>query len=443
MAIGALPFLMSAFPKYEIAIFGVPEWPGFVKGFDVSVLDLIVVAVYINLPRTQKALPFRLSFIFYICAVLLSVLQAPNPTAAFYYVWQLLRMFLTYAVVARLCVDLRLASAVLKGMALGLCFQACVVIWQRFGLHYISATGTFQHQNLLGVMTHFAVFPFFALLLSGKKDWQSTAVPMAGLLIYIFTASRASLGFAAVGCLFLFLLSALRRWTAKKARILLAAVLALAVLSPVAYRQLELRFSVYQLGENTEGGRTALNNAAEIALYDNPLGIGANNFIVVANVQGYYERAGVGFKNTTTSPHNAYWTTAAETGYIGLLAFLIFLLCPMLVALSCGWYNRKDKRGDLLLGLATSLIIVYVHSYFEWVFLTDLVQYAFAIEIGIIAALAQQLGYWSPFRTIDQSSKFRSSADSKLLISRRQSKLRLQYLLWPLAVRRIGRRPSR
>ena len=53
-------------------------------------------------------------------------------------------------------------------------------------------------------------------------------------------------------------------------------------------------------------------------------------------------------------------------------------------------------RGDLLLGLGVALLTVYIHSYFEWIFFTTYVQYMFAITVGLVAGLAQQLGYWRP-----------------------------------------------
>jgi hypothetical protein len=47
-----------------------------------------------------------------------------------------------------------------------------------------------------------------------------------------------------------------------------------------------------------------------------------------------------------------------------------------------------------MLGLGMSLFIVYIHSYFEWVFITFSAQYMFALNVGLVAGLATQLGYW-------------------------------------------------
>ena len=73
---------------------------------------------------------------------------------------------------------------------------------------------------------------------------------------------------------------------------------------------------------------------------------------------------------------------------------MLLLLQPLVAAFVCGWRNRGDRRGDLLLGLGVALLTVYIHAYFEWIFFTTYVQYMFAITAGLIAGLAQQLGYW-------------------------------------------------
>jgi O-antigen ligase len=126
------------------------------------------------------------------------------------------------------------------------------------------------------------------------------------------------------------------------------------------------------------------------------MGIGANNYAFFATTEGYSRQAHVASVDLSLSPHvhNAYLLTAAETGYFGLVAFLLLLLRPLTTALLCSWQNRKDRRGELLLGLGVALLIAYIHAYFEWVFLIYELQYILAIIIGMVAGLAQELGYW-------------------------------------------------
>jgi O-antigen ligase len=256
---------------------------------------------------------------------------------------------------------------------------------------------------MVGFATHFVIFPFFGLLLSGERTWQARAIPIIGLMVDFITASRAAIGLAGGGLSLHFLISMLYKRTSRKARILAASLFVLVLLSPLAYRQLELRFNATGESEFTEGGRTELNHAAQMMLDDNPSGIGANNFFVVAQSQGYFRRANVNVSSADLMPHNSYWLTAAETGYVGILAFMVFLMRPLMVALSYGWKNRSDQRGELLLGLAMSLVAVYIHSYFEWGLLFDLGQYLYAINIGIVAGLALQLSHKSPGQDVSAS----------------------------------------
>ena len=255
--------------------------------------------------------------------------------------------------------------------------------------------GTFGHQNGLGLVTHFVTFPFFALLLADKQiKWETVVVPIAGVIIALLTVSRATLGLAGLGYAIMYVLSALRKWTPRKGWIALGSVLALAALAPIAIAAFDARFAEYPVsGEYDE--RAAFETAALSILSDHPLGIGANNYVVVANTGGYNERAKVlpSEGSLGAHVHNVYLLVAAETGYFGVIAFVLLLLQPLAVAFVQGWRRPGDVRGDVLLGLGVSLFIVYVHSFYEWVFVTYYLQYFFALDLGLIAGLAQQLSY--------------------------------------------------
>jgi O-Antigen ligase len=399
MLVGLLPFVLAAAPGLDIALMSLPLWPGFAKGAEISALDVIALALYLSLPRAKSPLPFRFAMAIYFMAVLLSAFQAQVPVATLFYLWQLARVFLLYAVVTRACVDERVPAALLTGMTLGLCFQAGSVVWQRFGLGVLQAGGTMGHQNLLGLMSHFAVFPLFALLLAGERGWQTAIAPLAGSLIAVLTASRATLGLAGAGYAFVFMLSILRGWTPRKAMVALLAGVVVAALSPIAISSLERRFANLAQAEHYDE-RAAFEKAAVMMFSDHPMGVGANNYVVVANGSGYLERAGVAWNTGSrgTSVHNAYWLAAAETGYLGVAVIVFLLLRPLTVAFICGWRNPNDRRGDLLLGLGTSLLLVAVHSLFEWGLFLSSVQYSCAMIMGMVAGLAQQLGYWRSAR---------------------------------------------
>jgi hypothetical protein len=395
---GFLPFVLADFHLY-MAIDSWADWGGYLKGAEFSVLDALALAFYLSLPGGRQPLPFRFSMVLYFIAASLSAVQADQPTAALFYPWQLARMFLVYATVTRACADPRVAPALMKGMAAALFMEAGVAIWQRFALGILQTGGTIGHQNLLGLLSHLIVFPFFALLLAGSREWLPAAVVLAGVIIEVLTTSRATVGIAGLGYAAVFMLCG-RRWTPRKTLVLLSGLAMIAMLAPLALSSFERRELANDQASSDEE-RAAYIRAAAMIFSDQPLGVGANNFTVAANLRGYYDRAGVppDMYSRGGNVHNIYWLVAAETGYPGLITFVLLLLNPLPVAFLCGWRHRGDQRGDLLLGLGVGLSAVYIHSFFEWSLVTFQAQYMIVLTMGLVAGIAQQLGYWRPART--------------------------------------------
>jgi O-antigen ligase len=283
-------------------------------------------------------------------------------------------------------------------MAAGLFVEVAVTIWQRVALGMVQAPGTMFHQNLLGMMTHFVVLPAFAVLLTGRAERVLSAAAPAGILINVLTTSRGSLGFSLLGLAVIFILSSLRKWTVRKQTVLMIGVLGVLVIVPVAISSFDRRFADQsELVTSDYDERAVFEKVASMMLSDNPLGQGANHYVVAANLKGYNNKAGViaAEGSEGANVHNVYFLVAAETGYLGLITFVLLLLRPLSVALLCGWNNRGDLRGDLLIGLGVTLLIVYVHGLFEWIFVLLETQYMFAMDLGLVAGLATQLGYWS------------------------------------------------
>jgi len=392
IAMGFLPFMLDPFHLYMAAI-SWPDWPGYVKGTEISVLDGLALALYFGLPRPRHSIPFRIAMLLYFAAVLLSVIHADFTVAAMFYPWQLARMFLVYAAVGRACVLFDAPIAILAGMAGGLFMEAVVALWERFALHMAQAGGT-VHQNLLGVMSHLALFPCFALLLAGRRGWAPVVGTLIGILVEVLTTSRATIGLGFLAFATVFALSATRQWSPRKGMILLGSVAALVVLVPVIMMSFQQRFEKVDLSDDYDE-RAAFQKAASLMIADHPFGVGPNHYVLAANLDGYNRMGGVAAVtgSESTNVHNVYMLVTAETGFLGLMTFIVLLLRSMGVAFLCGWRHPGDQRGDLLLGLGVALLTVYLHSFFEWIFVTFQVQYMFAMDLGLIAGVSQQLGY--------------------------------------------------
>jgi len=391
MLIGFLPFVIESVHLYMAAVSWV-TWPGYAKGIELTVLDTLALSLYLSMPRASHPLPFRIAFGLYFLSTLLSALQAIAPEATLFYSWQFARIFLLYAVIVRGCANPVVPDALLKGMAAGLLMEAVTVLWQRFGLGVLQASGTFFHQNELGMLSHFIVFPFFALLLTGRAGVLPAVVFPAGAIVELMTTSRGTIALGALGYGLVFALSAMRGWTSRKGGILAVFVAAAAVIGPLAISAIAQRGAEQIEGSDNE--RVAFEKAASMMLTDHPMGVGANNFVEAANTGGYYERAGVGWTSYSATVHNFYWLTVTEIGYFGLIACVILFIVPLNVAFRCGLRHRQDIRADLLIGLGVAVLLVYIQSFEEWVFVTYRLQYVYAMDIGLIGGLATEMGYW-------------------------------------------------
>jgi len=396
MLAGLLPW---DFVHLFMSIVGFPDWPGHVAGIEFSLLDGIAIALYLALPAAREPLPFKLSMGAYFLANIVSVFQADVPMAAVFYVWQLARMFLVYAAFTKACADPRVPIALVKGVAMGLILEAGYVIFQRFGLGIIQAAGTFSAQNFLGLMSHFAVFPVFALLLVRRQGPLITIAALAGIVVELFTTSRATVGLAALGYSTLFLISAFRKWTSRKARMLAVGLAVIAVAAPIAVSSFQERFTHFEsqawYNPNQEDERIQFERVAARMLADHPFGVGPNHYVISANHDGYnvQEQIPLDKDDLLAIVHNVYWLIADESGYAGIVTFVLLLLQPLILAFRVGWHHRGDIRGDLLLGIATSFLVVYIHSLYEWIFITFEAQYLFVLSTAMVVGLSRQLSY--------------------------------------------------
>ena len=184
--------------------------------------------------------------------------------AAAFYPWQLLRVYFVYVVVRRASSDERVFDAILTGMTIAsVRSKPSMAGWQKLGHGVVRAEGTFGDKNLLGLISEFAMFTPFALLLAGKRGWQTIVAPIAGAIVAVLTVSRAAVGFGAIGLLLIFLLSSLRQWTPLKARVLIAGIFVVLILAPFAFVSFQERFSAEQIGADE---RAIFNNASRMIL---------------------------------------------------------------------------------------------------------------------------------------------------------------------------------
>jgi O-antigen ligase len=385
-----LPFVSSPL-NLNVSPIAWPLWAGYVTGIEVSLVDAIAVAILISRRRFGVGVPYLGLWIFFALTTLLSAIQAETPQTTLFVVWQILRTMLLAAAALSISVDSRGPRMLIIGMVAGLVVNAIAAIDQKLG-GALQAGGLYGHQNLAGMISHFVAIPALALFLSDGRQRFVLLGLAAAILMAIVGASRGTIGLAGAGYVLLLALSLVFRPTARKTAIVITGLVILAAAAPFALSSLNARFAVNAIDESYDE-RAAFEATASAMVADHPMGVGANHYVIVANTRGYSERGGVVWTSGSRSAHvhNAYLLTAAETGYLGLGAFVLLLFCPMAAAYRTAWQFRQDPRSDLMLGYATALTIVALHSLYEWIFVTYEVQQIFGLTVGAMVGLAKRM----------------------------------------------------
>jgi O-antigen ligase len=387
-AMGILPFLLSGL-NLNASPIAWPYWSGAVKGFDVSLLDGIAVAViFATKPvRTPAALKVALGIYFTGCIVA-TVAGSPGlRLASIFYDWQVVRAALVYMAVTRACVaNPRVPVTILMGLGLGLGSQAIIALQENFG-GKLQAGAWFGHQNLLGMASHFAVFPAIALLLAGYYGKQAAAIIASGMVVAFAGGSRATIGLFAIGMVITLILSIWRRSTGRKMAVAGGLLVLLVVAMPVLYTAIERRSDQVLNQSNLE--RTLMIKAAKMIIADHPLGIGPNRYIVVANAGGYSDRAGMAWNkaNRSAPVHNTYYLVTAELGWIGLFGLLGIYGSLLAYGLSAIRSAPPGLHGEMLVGVMGTLIVIMAHSYYEWITMYFHIHYLLAISVGLLFGL--------------------------------------------------------
>jgi O-antigen ligase len=392
--VGFLPFVQPAVGPFKLALIGLPEFPGYTHGIEVTLLDLMVLALYIAAPRNRNPLPLRFTRFLYFGAITLSVAQADHTFAAAFVVWQLLRMNFLFGVVVRAAQDSRIPGAILRGMALGVVATGVLGVVQRYFLGYHEVPGFFSHQNLIGLTCYFAIMPAFALLLAQPVTLLTAATVAAGGVAVILSLSRGGLILTGFGLALIMAFSMLRRYSHRKLAVALITLLGAGVLLAKSFEQIQVRFATRSYGAfEGEDERARLETAASLMLDEHPFGVGANHFTTVLLHQGYFERARL-FRHAgsvTIVVHNVYWLTAVEAGYLGLVSFGMLLAAAAFLAFRNGLRNRGDIRGDVLFALGVAILLFAFHGLLEWIHVIRDLQYVFWLALGIVGGLSLQL----------------------------------------------------
>lgn len=376
-----LPFIEAKFNVSASPITW-PMWQGIAKGITLSLTDAVAIAMIVASYKIRTPRVIAVSFGLYVLAFLISTALAPLRTASFFYGWEVMRAVIIYYAVARACVTHeKVPVAIFTGLVAGLATQGVAVAIE-FAGGARQAGGWFGHQNLLGMATHFVVYPAFAAFLGGYLRNRAFIALVSAVIIAFAGGSRATIGLIGMGLFATLIVSIWHRSSGRKTAIAAVASIGMLAASPVLLSAIDRRSDAER--ESSSDIRVKMMNAASDIVADHPLGVGANRYVVVVNTEGYAARNKVEWTSAAAPVHNSYYLVAAEMGWLGLIALISVLLSSILLALSTLRRAKPGLRAEYTVGVMIAFIAVSVHSYVEWITFTYGIQALFAMSLAMV-----------------------------------------------------------
>lgn len=388
--LGLLPFVET-----YLHLFAAPiawfQWEGTVKGIAISASDALAFAVLITSPKANSPTRLRIAFGLIMLAYTVSTLASGVRIESLFFGWEIVRALLVYfALLRATAADEEVPVYLLNGLIAGLLTQAVVALSQYAG-GVTQAPGWFDHQNLLGYTTHFVVYSAFAAFLAGFYTKRTMIAVLGGLIIAFTGGSRATIGLMVAGLGVTALFSIWHHRTGRKFAVVGAAFIAVALVSPALYLAVQRRSAEQLEGSNSE--RELMKSAASMIVSDYPLGAGPNRYVIVANLGGYSEKAGVPWNrdNRAAPVHNSYYLAAAEMGWLGLAALMTLLVAGLSAAVRLLRRAPPGLGGELAAGTAAAMMMIAIHAYYEWIFFAHSSLYFLALTLGLLAGLTARL----------------------------------------------------
>ncbi len=382
------------------------------RGFGVTVADLIFFGFLLWIllgGLKEKIIWWPCNTILWQLLIIVSVISlinSPVPQYGLFTLHKFIRGYIFYWVTVNLIRDREDLEAVISGVMAAVIFQSGVVLWDKYITHAVvnRSVGSFPHPNTLAMYVDLIVPTILAILLAGKfskaqNKWAVLAIG-GGLVCVIFTKSRASLVIVAMALASVTALSILLKPSGRKVAVALAGFLLVDLMGVVAAPKIIERFQ--KAPEASELTRVYFNEAARAMANDKIFGMGLNAYSwVLANTDYYwyvyaeerdtikdeeeFRESRMGQSRLGTA-HHIYYLFAAETGWPGMVVFILFIARYYLHNVVLLFKARDEYLQAILLGLLIGFSTLHLQGLLEWIFRQTQVFYLFCLLSGVMVS---------------------------------------------------------
>ncbi len=405
-AMYVLMFLLGLHIDTTVLMLGSIEWyRGVTKGYEFTMMEILSVSLIFsslfNRERKFIWLPFgTLLWFLYVGASSLSIFSALNVNYVFMSVLKHAKVWLIVMAVGNYVRTRREVHIVLTGLSIMLIYQFVIVAKMKWIDGFYQVRGLFEHQNPLAMFTYMAALPILAVAMSpatskARGVFYFIAFGCSGIIV-LASLSRAALAFFAMGTVVVVAAGFFDRFSAR--RILTVSIMALggAFVLAMTAETIIARFN--DEGNEASGETREVMNLASKAMIDaNPLGVGWNNFGKAINhpypygdvIDDWNRDRGqkVDFDYAKGVVESHYWLLKGETGWLGYLTFMLFIIIVTGRTLPLIIMRRGSLEAAIAVGILVGFGITYVHSSLERVLTQTKNLALWMTYIGLLGAL--------------------------------------------------------
>lgn len=386
--------------KFSINIMSMEYYRGPVRGFEVTLADLICMAqiLTIILRSANRVVWFPRFFLplftFFLFSIF-NVYQSDYAIYGWFVIWQLFRVGMLYWCVFNFFVTQDCSTGSLSAIWLGYVGTGIIIFAITFKQKYLDgiyrAWAFFDHSN---TVPSFVLIILCGLLVWGLYDRRLSMITFLltlfaslGLVFATFSTGSRTGMVTAAGSVVCALVIANRGGSSSRLRLAtIFMVVAMGIGGLMVVDTLIDRF--LNAPESSEEARNEFEIAAVMMADDHQYGVGLNQYSQVLTMEEQYRKHIQVMKNETQGgvAHHIYLLTAAEMGYTGLYAFIVII---GLFEVSMIWYGLRWRTLEerLLLGLSVGILVFYLIGLYEWVFRQSPVLYQYVMAVGFGQAL--------------------------------------------------------
>lgn len=412
MAIMVFTSILITKPFYQEIFFIAYRGPN--RGFGVTLPDVFFIGFFywIILCGMRKRIiwiPFNASVWLLLIAIsLLSVINSLVPILSFFTIYAFIRALILYFVIVNIVRSRQDVNTIIKTFIAMIFWEAWIVFYDKYITHAIvyRSRGTFNHPNILAIFMELTIPVVLSACLTKVMHWRWNIIGiiavLGGFIAALFTKSRAAAVITPFLMASIAFISFMLRPTWRKLVLIAVGILGASILFSAALPRLIRRFD--RAPEQSRLTRTYFNDVCREMSRDFFLGIGINMYSYTLENSDYYWTVYPDYVDTADPEgfresdfgkrrmgvaHHIYLLFAAETGIIGMMVYIFFILRLYIHNIVLYFRSKDTYYKAILLGLLLAFGAFHLHGFLEWFMRMTDVMFIFFILSGTMVAIGR------------------------------------------------------